>query len=156
MTVRRRELLKFGAYGLLADIGSIAAAGSDRSPSRFSVASFAESPQDVIATLVEGMRRSGIQRDPLFGLYYSGYGPSLFSWDTFFDSLLLVHVGDTSLGKNAIRIHLSTQRKDGFIPRHWQRDTPAGRGDVWHRYESEEHAQPFLFQIAANMLKYAV
>ena len=147
MTLERREFLKSGAYGLLANIASPPLVGSDRALFRFS-ADLSESPQQVVATLVEIMENHGVHKHPGMGLYYSGYGPSLFTWETLFDSIVLLHVGDTSLGKNAIRINLSAQRKDGFIPRHWQANTPVGEEAVWHIYQSEEHAQPFLFQVA--------
>ena len=147
MTLERREFLKSGAYGLLANIASTPLVGSDRSLFRFS-ADLSESPQQVVATLVEIMENHGVHTDPGMGSYYSGYGPSLYTWEIFFDSILLLHVGDTSLGKNAIRMYLSTQRENGFIPRHWRGETPVGEEAVWQIYESEEHAQPFLFQTA--------
>ena len=66
------------------------------------------------------MEKNGVHKHPAIGHYYTGYGDSLFTWEVFLDTIALLHAGDASLGKNAVRIKLSLQHDDGFIPRHWE------------------------------------
>jgi putative isomerase len=106
------------------------------------------SPQQVVANLIQTMEEHGTHKHPTEGYYYSGYGNSLFTWETFLDNIALLHAGNTDLGKNALRIYLDIQRQDGFILCHWPGLEVDPGGAVWFIYESEEHAQPFLFQMA--------
>jgi hypothetical protein len=108
-----------------------------------------DDPAGVAPKLVEIMETRAVHHHPQLGAYYTGYPDGLFTWETFFDNIVLLHAGETQLGKGALAILLSTQRPDGFIPRHWPGlAAPTGFGDVWSLYESEEHAQPFLCQCA--------
>jgi hypothetical protein len=149
MQMGRRNLLKMGAYGTVANwlpawFGSLQGAGG-----QYVHAEDTGNPAAVAAVLLDIMEAHGIQEHPKLGKYYSGYGPSLFTWETYLDNILLLHVGDTTLGKSALKIYLDNQEPNGFIGRHWPGTTPLkGQDNVWHIYESEEHAQPFLFQIA--------
>jgi glycogen debranching enzyme len=127
---------------------SASIAHSENAMLEFPEALNGKSQQKVAAELIEIMETRGVHKHSGGEYYYSGYGASLFTWETFFDNIVLLHAGDTSLGRNALRIYLSAQRPDGFIPRHWQSEVPSGEEGVWHLYESEEHAQPFLFQVA--------
>ncbi len=150
MTIERRNFIKAGACSLFASIISSTSAEPVSSPTGSEEAPAPESPQQVAAELIEIMRKYGTHKHPSEGYYYSGYGESLYTWETFLDNILLLHAGDTNLGRGALRIYLDLQREDGFIPRDWL--SPAvlsvGAERVWHIYESEEHAQPFLSQIA--------
>jgi putative isomerase len=159
--MERRNLLKMGAYGAMtkllpADFASLQGASPERSPDASPlVAAVDDHPASVAAELLDTMEEHGVHEHPKFGKYYSGYGfydgyaPGLFTWESYFDTILLLHVGDTHLGKTALKIYLDNQQSGGFIPRHWAGlAEPTGDGKVWHLYESEEHAQPFLFQIA--------
>jgi hypothetical protein len=155
--MERRNLLKMGAFGtvtklLPANFASLQGVGPMTSPSPVADA---DHPSAVAAELLEAMEAHGVHEHPKFGKYYSGYGfydgyaPGLFTWESYFDTILLLHVGDTNLGTTALKIYLDNQQPSGFIPRHWAGlAEPTGDGKVWHLYESEEHAQPFLFQIA--------
>jgi hypothetical protein len=139
MQVNRRNFVKTGAYGMLAAAISshTANAGLDTG-----------SRQQIVAELIRIMEEHGTHKHPTEGYYYSGYGNSLFTWETFLDNIALLHAGNTDLGKNALRIYLDIQRQDGFILRHWPGLEVDPGGAVWFIYESEEHAQPFLFQMA--------
>src|SRR5208282_2489508 len=107
--------------------------------------------------------------DPKHGYYFSGYGENLFTVESYFDTIALFHVGDVALGRTALTIHLEQQQDNGFIPRHWNGPVPASQAtsqgqapplassepqnpyavrNPYAIYEREEHAQPFLFQIA--------
>ena len=153
MHTSRRNLMQSGAIAGLATFLP--------AHSRFTRTIFADSssgspddPDGVATKLIEIMETRAVHRHPRFGEYFSGYADSLFTWESFFDTVLLLHAGETSLGKAALAIYLSTQRPDGFIPRHWPGlAPPTGFGDVWSLYESEEHAQPFLAQIALLIVR---
>ena len=124
---------------------------------------------EVVAQAVRMMEERGIHQDPKYGAYFSGYGENLFSVESYFDAIVLFHAGDTGLGKSALRIYLEQQQDNGFILRHWEQHaqvlsgTPPGlvpalasseshnpyaERNPYAIYEREEHAQPFLFQIA--------
>ncbi len=146
MHIKRRDFVKAGMYSTLATAIPISSVYAAEAPPNSGAALDIQSRRTVAAELVEIMEEHGVHKHPSKGYYYSGYGQRLYTWETFFDSIVLLHAGDTTLGKNTLRIYLSMQRQDGFIPRTWPgSDAPKG---VWHIYESEEHAQPFLFQIA--------
>lgn len=121
--------------------------------------------EEVVAKVIRVMQERGLHKDPSFGEYFSGYGENLFTVEAFFDCVALFHLRDVTLGKTALKIFLSLQQDNGFIPRHWNgpHAAPALLGQVptftssgaqtlsqnpWAIYEREEHAQPFLFQIA--------
>jgi hypothetical protein len=126
-------------------------------------------PEEVVANAIRVMEDRGLHKDPKHGYYFSGYGENLFSVETYFDNIALFHLGDVALGKTALRIYLEQQQDNGFIPRHWngplQASQATAQGQVpllasnepknpyamrnpYYIYEREEHAQPFLFQIA--------
>jgi len=153
--MERRELLKMGAYGAMTKLLPADFAPLQRANSLPGAAGEAGNPSTIAAELLDAMEAHGVHEHPRLGKYYSGYGfydgygPGLFTWETYFDNILLLHVGDANLGKTALKIYLDNQQPNGFIPRHWAGlIAPTGEGKVWHLYESEEHAQPFLFQIA--------
>ena len=125
--------------------------------------------EEVVAKAIRVMEEQGLHKDPKHGYYFSGYGENLFTVETYFDTIALFHVGDVALGRTALRIHLEQQQDNGFIPRHWNgpvqasQATPQGQApplassepqnpyelrNPYAIYEREEHAQPFLFQIA--------
>lgn len=127
------------------------------------------SAAQVAAEAIGIMEQRGVHRDPIYGEYFSGYGEGLFTVESFFDNIALFHAGDAELGKTALRIYLDHQRDDGFIARHWEQSqrwlkaTPNSRvpslaatepqnsyflRNPYAIYEREEHAQPFLFQMA--------
>jgi glycogen debranching enzyme len=148
MQMNRRNFVTGAAYSMLATtIPNLKAHSSDYFPNLHSDQDTG-SRQEVAAEVVRIMEKHGTHRHPSQGHYYSGYGDSLFTIETFFDNIALLHAGDTELGKNALRIYLEHQRQDGFIPRHCPGLTKDPSDSVWLIYESEEHAQPFLFQMA--------
>ena len=148
MRIERRDFMKAGALSILTGIASTPTLPAESPLFGLGAGSAAVNPQEVAAELVEVMEKYGTHKHPTEGYFYSGYGPGLYTWEIVFDSILLHHVGDTSLGKNALRINLSLQRPDGFIPRGPSFAALDGEAAVWDIYQSEEHAQPFLFQIA--------
>jgi putative isomerase len=145
LQMERRNLLKMGAYGAAAKLLPERWRGAS---GLYSVPEGAEDPATVAAELLDIMEAHGVHEHPALGKYYSGYGPDLFTWESYLDAILLLLVGDTSLSKCALKIYLHNQQPSGFIPRHWAASAPVGDEKVWRVYESEEHAQPFLFQIA--------
>lgn len=108
---------------------------------------------------------------PQFGKFFSGYGTGLFSCECFFDAIMLFLSGSDENGtiaQNLLQLLLSLQNPEtGHIPRHtidlvddpnklavkgWSSQSIFVNGrqvNPWTRYEMEEHAQPFLWQIAA-------
>jgi putative isomerase len=152
----------------LAGAASLSAVGNlpsvERSGDRVSL----PPAEEVVAQAVRMMQKSGLHKDPTYGDYFSGYGENLFSVEAYFDSIVLFHVGDVALGRAALRIYMEQQHDNGFIPRHWEGGlnspaTPSGQAPAltsrepknpyamrspYMIYEREEHAQPFLFQIA--------
>ena len=149
MPIERRNFIKAGAYSLLASMTPASKVLSENALLSGAEDPAPESPQQIAAYLVAIMEKNGVHKHPTEGYYYTGYGDNLFTWEVFFDTIALLHAGDASLGKNALRIKLGLQHEDGFIPRHWEGfHTAPAMLDVWRIYESEEHAQPFLFQIA--------
>jgi hypothetical protein len=148
MQTMRRNLLKAGACGVLSHLVPASSAFA-RALSAEPAAATPDDPAGVAPKLVAIMETRALHHHPQLGAYYTGYPDGLFTWETFFDNIVLFHGGETQLGKGALAILLSTQRPDGFIPRHWPGlAAPTGFGDVWSLYESEEHAQPFLCQNA--------
>jgi hypothetical protein len=126
-------------------------------------------PAEVVANAIRVMEDQGLHKDPKHGSYFSGYGENLYTVESFFDDIALFHAGDVAMGKTALRIQLEQQQANGFIRRHWEQPQEAGEakdlGEVpaltatepknpyamrnpYAIYEREEHAQPFLFQIA--------
>jgi hypothetical protein len=129
----------------------------------------APQPEEVAANAVRVMQERGLHNDPKHGYYFSGYGENLYTVESYFDDIALFHAGDVAMGKTALRIQLEQQQANGFIRRHWEQPQEAGKakdlGEVpaltatepknpyamrnpYAIYEREEHAQPFLFQIA--------
>jgi hypothetical protein len=148
MQTMRRKLLKVGACGALSQLlptGSALAYAME-------AAAATGTPDDsagVAPKLVEIMETRCVHHHPQFGDFYTGYPDGLFTWETFFDNIVLLHAGDSQLGKANLAIFLSLQREDGCIRRHWPGFAPpTGLGDVWNQYDDEEHAQPFLCQDA--------
>jgi len=149
MPIKRRNFIKTGAYSVLAGITPALRLGAENALFAMGDAPTQESRMKVAAELVEIMEKHGTHKHPTEGYYYSGYGEGLFTWETYLDNIALLHAGDTNLGKNALRIELGIQREDGFIPRHWPgMNPPRAEDNVYGIYEGEEHAQPFLFQVA--------
>jgi putative isomerase len=149
MQLRRRDLLKMGICGVLAKLLTAGSAFSETAPGLFDGTGRSDDAAAVAAELLEIMETRGIHKHPTLGYYYSGYGEDLYTWEVYFDSILLLHAGETNLGKCALKIYLSSQKQNGFIPRRWPGVAPLkGEEKVWNIYESEEHAQPFLFQVA--------
>jgi len=153
----------------LAGTASIGAVGSLPSARRPAGRAPAPGAEVVVAQAVRMMEERGIHQDPKYGAYFSGYGENLFSVESYFDDIVLFHAGDTALGKAALRIYLEQQQENGFILRHWEQRAEASPGtpsalvpalgsseahnpyaerNPYAIYEREEHAQPFLFQIA--------
>ena len=153
----------------LAGTASIGALGSLPSAGRSDGRVPAPTPEGVVAQAVRMMEEHGIHQDPKYGPYFSGYGENLFSVESYFDDIVLFHAGDTALGKAALRIYLEQQQDNGFILRHWEQraqvtpgtpsaivpalgsseaHNPYAERNPYAIYEREEHAQPFLFQIA--------
>lgn len=107
---------------------------------------------------------------PEYGRFFSGYGTGLFTCECFFDTIVLYLAGYDEKGEiasNFIRLLLSLQDpKTGHIPRHtvdlvddpnklevkgWSSMSVYIEGrqmNPWTWYEADEHAQPFLYQIA--------
>ena len=107
---------------------------------------------------------------PRCGKFFSGYGTGLFTCECFFDALFLYLVGYDPQGEiavNLLRLLISQQNpQTGHIPRHtvdlvedpnrlntagWSAMSVFENGrqvNPWTWYESEEHAQPCLCQIA--------
>lgn len=108
---------------------------------------------------------------PEYGKFFSGYGTGLFTCECYFDALL-VHLADYDtkgeIASNFIRLLLSLQNpQTGHIPRHtidlvddpnklevkgWSSMSTFINGrqmNPWTWYEADEHAQPFLYQIAS-------
>src|SRR5271163_1431474 len=142
MHTDRRTILKAAALTTFANILATDSvfASPDANPG---------DPSAVAHALVEIMETRAVHTHPQFGDYYTGYPDGLFTWETYLDNIVLLHAGETELGKGALKIYLSTQHPNGFIPRHWPGLVPpTGLGAVWSIYENEEHAQPFLFQAA--------
>ena len=149
MPIKRRNFIKVGAYSILAGITPPLRLGAENALFSMGDVPTRESRMKIAAELVEIMEKHGTHKHPTEGYYYSGYGESLFTWETYLDNIVLLHAGDTNLGKNALRINLGLQREDGFIPRHWPgMNPPRAEDNVYGIYEGEEHAQPFLFQVA--------
>lgn len=108
---------------------------------------------------------------PEVGRFFSGYGTGLFTCECFFDAILLYladYDRDGEISANLIRLLLSLQDPEsGHIPRHtvdlvedpnklkvegWSSMSVFVDGrqvNPWTWYEAGEHAQPFLYQIAA-------
>lgn len=108
---------------------------------------------------------------PLYGKFFSGYGTGLFTCECYFDAILLYLSGyDTrgTIAEDLLRLLLNLQdAQTGHIPRHtvdlvddpnklavkgWSSQSVFVDGrqvNPWTWYEAEEHAQPFLWQIAA-------
>lgn len=108
---------------------------------------------------------------PQYGRFFSGYGTGLFTCECFFDALLLYLADYDRQGEiavNLLRLLLAEQDPEtGHIPRHtvdlvedpnrlkvagWSAMSVFRNGrqmNPWTWYEAEEHAQPFLCQIAA-------
>jgi hypothetical protein len=149
MRMERRNLLKMGTCGVLAGLVSARTAAKPAVTGFLGALPAEEDAAGVAAEMLDIMETHSVQKHPTIGYYFSGYGPSLFTWETYLDNILLLHMGDTTLGKAALSIYLNSQQPNGFIPRHWPGvNPPEGQEKVWSIYESEEHAQPFLFQIA--------
>src|SRR5258708_15144777 len=146
--MKRRNFLKAGSYSILTKTISNPQLRSGIALFGFGPAPSSDSPQKIAMELVEIMEKQGTHKHPAEGYYYSGYGENLFTWEIFFDNIALLHAGDTNLGKNALRINLSLQREDGFIRRDLSFLTATGEDKVWQSYDVDEHAQPFLFQVA--------
>jgi putative isomerase len=167
----RRTFNKMAGIATLGALAESAAAGRVDEPSagRGEGADLPPRAVDVVASAVRVMQERGIHTDPTFGSYFSGYGENLFSVEAYFDAIALFHVGEVALGRTALRIYLEQQQDNGFIPRHWEErartspSTPPGlvpalelkeahnpyaMQNPYAIYEREEHAQPFLFQIA--------
>jgi len=122
---------------------------------------FRDSPISDIQTVVKKIReivlRCGLHYDPASGIqYFSGYGDSIFTCEAFFDIIALNHMRiHPQLGINTLRVYLRQARENGHIPRHWDCE-PAGSSPAnnywsanrWRELEDEEHAQPFLWQMA--------
>src|SRR5579862_5450038 len=149
----------------LAGVASLSALGNLPSAARADDGVSSRHVEEVVAQAVRLMQEQGLHKDPTYGYYFSGYGENLFSVEAYFDSVVLFHVGDVALGRAALRIYMEQQHDNGFIPRHWEgtRTSPAGQAPAltsrepknpyalrspYMIYEREEHAQPFLFQIA--------
>ncbi|MCL4401920.1 MAG: hypothetical protein M1436_04540 [Acidobacteria bacterium] len=105
-------------------------------------------PHEAAAHAIRMMEKHGIHKHPKDGYYYSGYGAGLFTVEMFLDNIALFHAGDVTMGKNGFKIYLNLEQPNGFIPRHWDGPGNEAAGNTWAFYEREEHAQPFLFQMA--------
>jgi len=106
--------------------------------------------QQIIAQIKDLMRRCGFHIDPQSGLcYYSGYGDDIFSCEAYYDTIALSHMGaDETLALNTLRVYLRSAHEDGHIPRHCLGPLDRTLGYPWGGFEEEEHAQPFLWQMA--------
>lgn len=156
------ELLIRGSNAGLAKAGEPAAPPSNGQPPALSAA-------EVVANSIRVMQEKGIHRDPTYGTYFSGYGKGLFTVESYFDNIALFYAGNVELGKTALRIYLEQQQENGFILRHWEQPRgspqavahgllpslastepqhPYEMTNPYAIYEGEEHAQPFLFQMA--------
>lgn len=81
-------------------------------------------------------------------LYYSGYGTMIEAGELFFDALLLQYYGNTQVMADTLKLYLSYQRSDGFLPRMVSIDPRFEQLNPKYRFEKNEHAQPFLLQTA--------
>ena len=79
--------------------------------------------------------------------YFTGYQyKTLYDWDQYFETIVQMYLGyDTKMAINGLLVFLDCQREDGFIVRLNQVTDPG--------CDSEEHAKPFLAQIALMILK---
>lgn len=123
--------------------------------------------QEKIKMIFEKMHNF-IYEHPVYGKYYSGYGTGVFTCENYFDPLALCLAGicDAPYAENLVKINISLQDETGHIPRHsadliedpnklntegWSSKSLFVNGKMvnpWVWYETEEHAQPFLYQIA--------
>lgn len=127
-----------------------------------------ESYQNIIKGLFQEMDQF-VYEHPDYGKYYSGYGTGFFTCECYFDMLALYLAGKPDvreITENFVKLHLLLQDETGHIPRHpkdfvedpnllrtegWSSMSTYVNGKMvnpWSWYEQEEHAQPFLCQMA--------
>lgn len=87
-------------------------------------------------------------------LFYSGYGTSFFTIEVWYDAILCMHFGNCKIVVDTLDLYLSFQQEDGFLYRDISMDPKTNRENPFYIYESEEHAQPFLFQVALLITRY--
>lgn len=87
-------------------------------------------------------------------LFYSGYGTSFFTIESWYDAVLCLHFGNCQIVIDSLDLYLSFQKEDGFLYRDISMDPRTNADNPFYLYESEEHAQPFLFQVALLITRY--
>jgi putative isomerase len=97
-----------------------------------------------VLTYERNLMQGGIHRDPTSGEeYFTGYSyGTIFDWDSYFETLVQLYMGmGAEKSETAVLMFLNRQQPSGFIPR----DIPTSSA---YPQEGEEHAKPFLAQIA--------